>query len=250
MGVPSPLAPAAPVAARTDSVRHGTPRSGGGAELPVPARDGDADKTRAAGGHPAGAGATLRGRSRRCRAPLTLSELAQGTHTVVARFATRTVERVIDVEPGARCRSSSPDPGDRGHRGARRSAGSIPLQVYRDGELVGSTATGSLRLPAGEHALEMRDDRLASTWSAPFASRRARPRRCRSRFRARHLGGRSAMGRGVAGRDARRDDPGGRLDGHHRPSPGSRASPRARRAHGHLLVTSTSPRPVDRSQND
>jgi hypothetical protein len=98
---------------------------------------------------------TYRGRS-----PLTLTGLANGSHTVAARFGTREIERDIDLQPGRTFSLVLSGPDEITATGAVSVDASIPLQVYRDGDLVGSSDTGVLVLPAGDHTLDIRDDRL------------------------------------------------------------------------------------------
>ena len=98
---------------------------------------------------------TFRGRS-----PLTLTDLTTGSHSVVVRFGTQAIERIVDVQPGKSLSLVLAGPADVSATGAVTVDAAIPLQVYRDDQIVGSSETGALILPVGEHTLDIRDDRL------------------------------------------------------------------------------------------
>ena len=96
----------------------------------------------------------------RGRSPLTLDALAGGSHTVVVRFGTRAIERVVDLQPGRNVSLVVAGPDDIPATGTVRVEGAIPLQVYLDDRLLGSSESGALVLPVGDHTLDIRDDRL------------------------------------------------------------------------------------------
>lgn len=108
---------------------------------------------------PPGARVSVDG-SVRGRSPLTLSDLSSGSHTVVARFGARAIERVVSLQPGQTLSLVVAAPDDVSASGSVTVESAIPLQVYRDGQFVGSSENGALLLPVGNHTLDIRDDRL------------------------------------------------------------------------------------------
>ena len=93
--------------------------------------------------------------------PLTLPDVAAGTHTIAVRFTGATVEQRVDVAQGntASVHIVAPQP-------SAAAAGWLavdvasPLQIFEQDRLVGTTNIGRLLLPPGQHVLDFVSDEL------------------------------------------------------------------------------------------
>jgi hypothetical protein len=93
--------------------------------------------------------------------PITLPDLATGTHALAVRFSTATVEQRVEITQGA-TRSL--------HIVAPATAATVagwlsvdvasPLQIFEEDKLVGTTNIGRLLLPPGVHVLDFVSDEL------------------------------------------------------------------------------------------
>jgi archaellum component FlaG (FlaF/FlaG flagellin family) len=93
--------------------------------------------------------------------PITLPDLAAGTHALAVRFSTATVEQRVEITQGA-TRSL--------HIVAPSTSASVagwlsvdvasPLQIFEEDKLVGTTNIGRLLLPPGVHVLDFVSDEL------------------------------------------------------------------------------------------
>ena len=110
---------------------------------------------------PAGSAVSLDG-VYRGRAPMVIDDVPVGAHTVTAQLGGQPVERPVTVTRDtvvpvlfAATAAATSDA-----RGRLLVESPIPLQVYEDGALVGSSRGPALALPVGEHLLEFGDDSL------------------------------------------------------------------------------------------
>lgn len=110
---------------------------------------------------PAGSAVSLDG-VYRGRAPMVINDVPVGAHTVTAQLGGQPVERPVVVSQDtvvpvlfAPTTAATSDA-----RGRLLVESPIPLQVYEDGALVGSSSGRALTLPVGEHLLEFGDDSL------------------------------------------------------------------------------------------
>jgi hypothetical protein len=90
-------------------------------------------------------------------APLTLPDLAVGQHRVVVRARGTTYTRTVQIEAGATAslffggtQAAVP--------GSIAVASSVPVQVFEDKRLIGTSDMDRIMLPAGEHFLELAAD--------------------------------------------------------------------------------------------
>jgi hypothetical protein len=90
-------------------------------------------------------------------APLTLRDLPVGQHRVVVRARGTTYTRTVQVEAGATASLFF---------GGTQAAGPgsiaidsvVPVQVFQDGRLIGTSDMDRIMLPVGEHSLELAAD--------------------------------------------------------------------------------------------
>ena len=93
--------------------------------------------------------------------PLTLPDLAVGTHVLAVRFSTATVERRVEITQGATNALHVVAPATPGSVAGWLSVDvASPLQIFEEGRLVGTTNIGRLLLPPGEHILDFVSDEL------------------------------------------------------------------------------------------
>ena len=93
--------------------------------------------------------------------PLTLPELAVGTHAIAARFSAATVEQRVEVTPGATASVHIVAPQTQGTvAGWLAVTVASPLQIFEQDKLVGTTNIGRLLLPPGQHVLDFVSDEL------------------------------------------------------------------------------------------
>jgi len=93
--------------------------------------------------------------------PLTLPDLAVGTHVLAVRFSTATVERRVEITQGATNALHVVAPATPGSVAGWLSVDvASPLQIFEEGRLVGTTNIGRLLLPPGEHVLDFVSDEL------------------------------------------------------------------------------------------
>jgi PEGA domain len=86
-------------------------------------------------------------------APLTLRDLAVGEHRVVVRANGTTYTRTVQIEAGATAslffgNGQAPPPG------SIAIESQVPMQVFENKRLIGTSQMDRIILPAGEHALE------------------------------------------------------------------------------------------------
>jgi hypothetical protein len=90
------------------------------------------------------------------RSPVTLSEMAAGTHAVSVRFESGSVEQRVIVEPGAMASLLVAMPRSQGSRSGWLTVTTpVPLQIFEQGRLIGTSDVERLQLPAGQHTLEL-----------------------------------------------------------------------------------------------
>jgi hypothetical protein len=89
--------------------------------------------------------------------PLSVKDVGAGEHVVVVRFPDGTVEQTVRVEPGSTASlvvtPAALAPG--ALSGSVSFSVPISLLVYERGRLVGTTDVARLRLPVGEHTLDL-----------------------------------------------------------------------------------------------
>lgn len=93
-------------------------------------------------------------------APLSVDDLQPGEHQVVVEHLGRTQRRSVVVEPGATASlvvSAQPAGIQSGWLSPQSTT---PLQIYERGQLIGTTDTERILLPAGTHTLEFVADAL------------------------------------------------------------------------------------------
>jgi hypothetical protein len=111
---------------------------------------------------PAGAKVLVDGTPRGV-APLTVSDLAAGSHEVVLESDAGSVRHVVDVQPGATASLVAP-------MGALAAGGPVSgwiavkapftLEIHEQGRLLGTTDTDRIMLASGRHDLELVNDTL------------------------------------------------------------------------------------------
>lgn len=87
-------------------------------------------------------------------APLTLHNLPVGQHRVVVRARGTTYTRTVQIEAGATA-SLFFGAGQAAVPGSVAIASSIPVQVFENQRLIGTSDMDRIMLPAGEHVLEL-----------------------------------------------------------------------------------------------
>ena len=93
--------------------------------------------------------------------PLTLPELAAGTHAIAVRFATATVEQRVEVVQGTTASVHIVAPQTPGTvAGSLAVSVASPLQIFEQDKLVGTTNIGRLLLAPGQHVLDFVSDEL------------------------------------------------------------------------------------------
>lgn len=93
--------------------------------------------------------------------PLTLPELAVGTHALAVRFSTATVEQRVEITQGLTKSLHVVAPATAGAVAGWLSVDvASPLQIFEEGRLVGTTNIGRLLLPPGVHVLDFVSDEL------------------------------------------------------------------------------------------
>jgi hypothetical protein len=87
--------------------------------------------------------------------PLSVPAIAVGEHRITVSIDQTTVQRSVDVSAGATATvmAALATAGTAG--GWARIESTIELQVYDDGQLIGTTSASRLMLPAGRHELEV-----------------------------------------------------------------------------------------------
>ncbi len=90
-------------------------------------------------------------------APLTLRDLPVGQHRIVVRARGTTYTRTVPIEAGTTAslffggsQAASP--------GSIAIASTVPVQVFEDGRLIGTSDMDRIMLPVGEHFLELVSD--------------------------------------------------------------------------------------------
>lgn len=163
----TPLSLEMPAGTYTLTVQHGT----GIKEMPVSVTDGAAtvhhiswaslpaapvEKTQmghlSVGTDPAGSDVSVDGVTRGAT-PLTLRDLAVGAHRVVVRAHGTTYTRTVQIEAGTTAtlffRSN-----EAAETGSIAIQSKVPVQIFEDKRLIGTSQMDQIILPAGEHALE------------------------------------------------------------------------------------------------
>jgi hypothetical protein len=93
--------------------------------------------------------------------PLTLPEIAAGTHAIAVRFATATVEQRVEVVQGTTASVHIVAPQTPGTvAGSLAVSVASPLQIFEQDKLVGTTNIGRLLLAPGQHVLDFVSDDL------------------------------------------------------------------------------------------
>ncbi len=119
---------------------------------------------------PVGARVTVDGAPRGVT-PLVLTDVVPGQHRVVISNSAATISRTVSVNPGVTATVVASLVQPPGAAGWLAIESPIELQVWEDGQLVGTTIAGLLMLPAGPHHLEFvspsLDFRIASTVTIP-----------------------------------------------------------------------------------
>ena len=101
-------------------------------------------------------------------APVVIDQLAPGEHEVSVRTSSGIIRRTVNVQPRETLSlivSSTAAPADPGvvPAGWISVTSPIPLQLREDGELIGTTESDRLMLPAGDHDLELSNAALGFT---------------------------------------------------------------------------------------
>ena len=102
---------------------------------------------------PAGAQVTVDGVPRGVT-PLVLPDVVPGQHRVVISNSVATISRTVSVNPGVTATVVASLVQGPGSAGWLAVDSPIELQVWEDGQLVGTTIAGLLMLPAGPHHFE------------------------------------------------------------------------------------------------
>ena len=93
--------------------------------------------------------------------PLTLPDLAVGTHALAVRFPNATVEQRVDIAQGTTASLHIVAPPTSSAAAGWLSVDvASPLQIYEEDRLVGTTNIGRLLLPPGTHVLDFVSDEL------------------------------------------------------------------------------------------
>jgi archaellum component FlaG (FlaF/FlaG flagellin family) len=93
--------------------------------------------------------------------PITLPDLAAGTHALAVRFATATVEQRVEITQGATRSLHIVAPATPASVAGWLSVDvASPLQIFEEDKLVGTTNIGRLLLPPGVHVLDFVSDEL------------------------------------------------------------------------------------------
>jgi hypothetical protein len=93
--------------------------------------------------------------------PLLVSDLAPGPHVVAVEGRGRSARHEVNVDAGATASLFVPlSSGGAASPGWLSIAGEIELQVYEHGELVGTSRSARIMLPAGFHELELVNEEL------------------------------------------------------------------------------------------
>jgi hypothetical protein len=93
--------------------------------------------------------------------PLTLPDLAAGTHALAVRFATATVEQRVEITQGTTKSLHVVGPATPGTVAGWLSVDvASPLQIFEEDRPVGTTNIGRLLLPPGVHVLDFVSDEL------------------------------------------------------------------------------------------
>lgn len=93
--------------------------------------------------------------------PITVANLAQGSHEIVVESARGRVARTVQVKGGSQGSLVIAMPAaNRFQSGWITVASAVPARIFEGGTLVGSTTVPRLMLPAGQHDLEFVNDEL------------------------------------------------------------------------------------------
>jgi PEGA domain len=108
---------------------------------------------------PAGASVVIDGR-RRGTTPVTVDGLAAGSHRVQIATASASLEQVVTIEAGSTTTVVVPLNAIAGTAGWLSLASPIGLEIFENGQLLGTAADGPLRLGPGAHRLELVNEPL------------------------------------------------------------------------------------------
>ena len=165
----TPLALTIPAGNYTLTLQHGSSNK----ELPVSVTDGAstvyhvalADTVRpaavetgqlAVATDPPGSEVLVDGEARGL-APVTVRDISVGQHRVVVRARGTTYTRTVQVEAGATA-SLFIGGGQAAAPGSVAISASVPVQVFEDNRLIGTSEMDRIMLPVGEHVLELAAD--------------------------------------------------------------------------------------------
>jgi PEGA domain-containing protein len=108
---------------------------------------------------PPGAVVAIDGRHRGT-APLTVDDLAAGSHRVQLGTSGTSIEQTVTIEAGATTSLVVPMQNTGASSGWVNVGAPINVQVFENGRLLGSSADGPLRLTVGSHKLQLANESL------------------------------------------------------------------------------------------
>lgn len=99
----------------------------------------------------------------RGKAPLTVGDLAPGTHTVVLENEAGSIKQEVTIDAGATASLVVPlaVPAGAAASGWVSVTAPVTMQLYENGRLLGSTETERIMVPAGRHEIEITNQPLA-----------------------------------------------------------------------------------------
>ncbi len=110
---------------------------------------------------PAGASVLMAGKARG-RTPVTVTDLAPGTHDVVLNLGGKQLKEAVTVEAGVTATLSAAFPSTSPSRasGWIAIASPVELTILEGGQVLGTTRSPKIMVPAGRHSLELVNERL------------------------------------------------------------------------------------------
>lgn len=110
---------------------------------------------------PAGASVLIAG-AVRGRTPVTVSDLPAGTHEVLLNLGRHQLKESVTVQSGVTAQLSAafPATSSSGAAGWIAIASPVELTILEDGQVLGTTRSSRIMVPAGRHALELASERF------------------------------------------------------------------------------------------
>jgi hypothetical protein len=110
---------------------------------------------------PSGASVLIAG-TVRGRTPVTVSDLPPGTHEVLLNLGRHQLKESVTVQSGVTAQLSAafPATSSSGAAGWIAIASPVELTILEDGQVLGTTRSSRIMVPAGRHALELANERL------------------------------------------------------------------------------------------